>query len=386
MNFNEFGESFFKDIYPKKHNIFCIFDTSEYSESEIELICLEASQHVTHGFLFQTSGTTSNKKFVLHDFESIKASCESVNQWVLSDKEDNFLVPISMHHMGGFSLLARSVFAHAKKPYILKTWSLKSFLEVITQEESTVTSMVPSQIYEIVQAKVECPPSLKTIFVGGSAIDHEIYLQAKKLKWPLLKTFGSAEACSQIFTQKRDLHIHSPSEDYDESLFLLSHWKVKTNEDQRLQIKGPSIFKGYLILKQGMVKFAESPRDDSGYFITEDMVKIKDNKLENFLGRINDYVKINSTLVHLESFRKSFYTYCSQIGLNPERIVISTQEDLKSGLTLVAYTELFTQGLIEKLEHWNQNHKSSERLRGIYYIQKIPRTELGKVKYKELNF
>jgi o-succinylbenzoate---CoA ligase len=366
--FNQFKNSFFKDLYHLENDIFCIFDSKKYSEEVISSLCFEARQHVTHGFLFQTSGTTSNKKFVLHDFNAVMTSSESVNEWVHSNHEDLFLAPISIHHMGGFSVLARSFFAKAKQPTILTKWSLNDFIKIIESEHTSVTSLVPSQVYEIVHNQIKSPKSLRTIFVGGAALDLDLYRGALKLGWPLFKTFGSSEACSQIFTENK----------------LLPHWKIKIEDDNRLQIKGLSLYKGYLILKDGHVKFAETPRTEGGYFITEDLVEVQDNQLIGFKGRINDFVKINSSLVQLAVLRKDFYKFCMQQGLDAEKLVLTVKDDSKNGLHLVVYTELSLKGLDIKLELWNQNKTAAEIIRGIYSIKKIPKTELGKVKYSEL--
>lgn len=380
--FDQFKTSFFKDLYHLENDIFCIFDVKDYESETVSALCQRAREQVTHGFLFQTSGTTSNKKFVLHDFNAVVSSCESVNAWVKSKSEDRFLAPISIYHMGGFSVLARSYFAQAMKPTILNKWSLEEFIKIVNLESITVTSMVPSQIYEIVQNKIKSPKSLKTVFVGGAALDVDLYTEAKKLGWPLIKTFGSSEACSQIFSDNQ----------------LLPHWKVMVDEDQRLQIKGPSLYKGYLFLKESTVsaeaqakniikqtvKFAETPKNDRGYFSTEDMVDIQDHQLISFKGRINDYVKINSTLVHLEVLRKSFYQFCLQHDIDAEKVILSVNEDSKNGLHLVAYTELSLKDLVFKLEVWNHNKPSAHVIRGVYLILQIPRTDLGKVKYAEL--
>jgi O-succinylbenzoic acid--CoA ligase len=375
LNFEDYKKSFLKDLYHFENDIFCIFDTQNYNSETLSALCSKAREYVTHGFIFQTSGSTANKKFVLHDFESIKASALNINLWTKVNAEDIFLAPISIHHMGGFSVLSRSFFAGARPSLILKAWSLAEFLSHIDEHSVTCTSLVPSLVYEIVQAKVIAPKSLKAVFVGGSGLSVDLFEQAIKLGWPLLKTFGSSEACSQIFTQV-SLKDHVQ--------MALPHWQIKVSSDQRLQIKGLSLYRGYLILKQGQIKFAEVPRDDGGFFTTEDMVTLEGRKLKSFIGRINDFVKINSTLIHLEALRQRFYQFCLQIDLDPNKILLKPKEDLKTGLQIVAVAEGPLQNLAEKLNPWNQQNSAPERIKSIYYVEKIPRSELGKPKYNLL--
>lgn len=379
MNFSDLKKSFLKDHYPILNDMVMVFDTKDYSEAELNSLSLEARKYVDCGFLFQTSGTTSDKKFVLHDFESIKTSNESINAWVKVSKDDKFLAPISIHHMGGFSLLSRAFIAGISEPIILKSWSLNEFIQIVEKENITVTSMVPSQIYEIVQANVKSPKSLKAIFVGGSAIDHSIYLKAKSLGWPVLKTFGSSEACSQIFTQK----LQSTMSSDDLSLYLLPHWTIKMDADQRLMVKGKSLYKGYLVLKDEHIEFIKTPLDENDFFLSEDRLQVTGDRLEAFLGRLNDYVKINSTLVHLATLRSQFYQFCLDQKIDAEKTVLAVRTDIKSGLYLSVVSEVENPKLVTVIQNWNETAIAAERIRGIYY-KSIPRTELGKIKYKDL--
>ncbi len=391
LSFDHLKNSFLKNIYHIENDIFCIFDVSQYSKEMVSKICIRAKEEVQHGFLFQTSGTTANKKFVLHDFDGVKASCLSVNSWVHSDAEDTFCAPISINHMGGFSVLARSYFANSKIPFIIKKWDLNSFIQFIDKEFVTVTSLVPSQVYELVQKNIRSPKSLKVVFVGGSKIDDNIYNKALGLHWPLIKTFGSSEACSQIFSQKIEAKIHRPDEDktlkqdsHKSNLHLLSHWKIKTDQNQRLSIKGPSVYKGYLILKMDQVKFAPTPLDEMGFYHTEDRVVVDKNILSDFLGRMNDFVKINSTLVNLEVLRNDFNNFCHKNNLDSSNLVIVEIPDLKNGFKLYIFSEQIRPQHSEVILGWNKISKSYESISGIYQIEKIPRTELGKVKFNEL--
>ncbi len=375
LSFDDFKNSFIKNLYHLENDIFCIFKTTELTKEDLSKLCLEAKQHVTHGFIFQTSGSTASKKFVLHDFDSIKTSANSVSEWTDVQSKDKFLAPISIFHMGGFSVLSRSVFASAAPAVILEQWSLNKFLEIIEADKITITSLVPSLIYEIVQAKVKAPTCLRVVFVGGSGLSVELMNQALNLGWPILRTFGSSEACSQIFSQRQPSNATQTA---------LPHWQIRLNEMQQLQIKGQALYKGYLIIKNDKVKFAQSPRDEGGYFTTEDLVQLQGRTLKSFLGRINDFIKINSTLVHLESLRSRFTTFCLQNKIDPTHNLIVAKVDLKSGYRLIAYTSSSIKNLNKLIKTWNSECPAHERISGLCYIDEIPKNELGKPLYSHL--
>lgn len=406
MSFKDLKNSFLKKYYPIIEDMVLVFDIKEFSDESLIALVKEARKHVSQGFLFQTSGTTSEKKFVLHDYEAIKKSCETINDWVKASRKDKFISPISIHHMGGFSVLARCYFIKAEhEPIVMKSWDLPEYIRNIEQQKITMSSMVPSQIFEIVQQKQKGPASLQVVFVGGSALDQGIYHEALKLGWPLYKTFGSSEASSQIFTQKYyDKNIlksyfldlsqkNSPSQHldtsflpqelnktlFDENIYLLPHWNIKLSEEGHLMLKGTSLFKGYIVQKNKF-EFQPLQKTSDDFFITEDRLVIKENQLEHFLGRTNDFIKINSSLVNLAALRKQFYQFCHENHIDAEHIVLSAKKDLKSGFYLVAISEIIGTSIHSTIEKWNQNHSAPERIRGIFY-QKIPRTEIGKIKY-----
>lgn len=182
MNFSDFKNSSLSSYYHFKNDICCVFNTSEYSVEELDQLTLFAREYVSSGFLFQTSGTTADKKFVLHDFSSVLASCQSINLWVKAESEDIFCSPISIHHMGGFSVLARALVAGAPPAIIIRDWNLNEFIDICKKQNVTIASMVPSQIYEIVQQNLKSPSSLQTVFVGGSDLEDTVYKKALDLK------------------------------------------------------------------------------------------------------------------------------------------------------------------------------------------------------------
>lgn len=401
MNFNDIKKSFFKNIYHIENDILCVFDVKLYSKKEISELTLKSKGIVGSGFLFQTSGTTSDKKFVLHSFESLQTSCNTVNSWISVNSNDNFLAPISIHHMGGFSVLARNYFFNSAEAVVLKKWSLDAFIKIIKDNKITISSLVPSQVYEIVQYDIKAPHFLKAIFVGGSGIDSNVFNKALELGWPLLKTFGSSEACSQVFTQK----LNSPNQGLD----LLPHWNFKLDQDNRLSIKGKSLFAGYLFLRNGsilgerlqndnvkntsskdestkeqLVFFEPTHLDSDGFFLTEDHVICENNVLVKFLGRSNDFIKVNSFLVNVNSLRQRFYDFLSQNVYDLRGLVLIETEDLKSGYKFVVVSENIDFKLSNLIQDWNKQSKSHESILGIYFVEKLPTTDLGKFKYQEI--
>ena len=450
MNFEDLKNSYFSKIYEIKNDIVFVFDNKELG-LDLKALSQEVKNHMSSGFVFQTSGTSRDKKFVFHDFESLKISAQSVSNHMGWSKEDLFVCPLSIFHMGGFSVLFRAFILEASRPLVVP-WDSKSILlildEVLKNPSGTSSkeidsdraihlSLVPQQIYDIVQNKISCHSRIRSVLVGGSALNFDLHRRALDLGWPLYKTFGSTEAGSQIFTQKEP--------GLEKEMELLSHWEgVFTSKLKVLNLKGSSLFKAYLKCKEGYFWETFPPSlNPQGFFETEDCVELsckihkplssedcilketysrtKESQsvhsltskslescqliLSTFLGRKDDFIKVDSYLFNIDEVRNEFSEFLENYSMK-SMFCISPLEDLKSGyhLTLIseglslghsvfkaADGEQSSEGFDEKaftlydiVLLWNKNQKSYKTIRGIYYLQSIPQGPLGKIQYSKI--
>lgn len=426
MNFESLKNSYFSELYTLKNNTFCIFE-SKNLDIDLELLCHEAESLVPSGFLFQTSGTSGEEKFVLHDFNSLKSSAQSISKHMGWSDQDLFICPLSVFHMGGFSILFRAFILGAPPPFIIdwdpKTFllSLKCFLKKFSSASISKSShsyrgvhlsLVPQQVYDIIQNHLLCPSEVHSVFVGGSNLSDEFHQQALSLGWPIHKTFGSTEAGSQIFTQKKS--------GKDINMELLNHWQeVHTSYCGVLSLKGPSLFKAYLKYKKGRIWKEPIFLNSQGFFETEDHVEVaqvssgkKLNKwvFRSFVARKNDVVKINSYLCNVNEVREEFFHFIKKHFLKSDMISefhLMPVPDQKSGhhLVLISKKEWLSKDLGFKVKKrhlcsegeeepkallykavclWNKNQKSYKIIRGIYYLESIPQSFMGKIQMSEL--
>ena len=185
-------------------------------------------------YLFSTSGS-SGKKHYLHSLKSIENAVESFLKSHPLESSDRWWVSLSTRHVAGFSILARSFFGGLKKPFE------KSFVldvDLMKSEDITLLSLVPTQIFDIVSKKIEAPPHLKYVFVGGARLSDELFLKANNLGWPLVSCFGATETFAQFSSSKDNIDFTA----YD-------GWEIKSNNQKELEVKGPSLF-SYQIFEQ----------------------------------------------------------------------------------------------------------------------------------------
>ncbi len=74
------------------------------------------------------------------------------------------------------------------------------FAEEMNEGAVTLTSLVPTQVHDLVQCALACPPSLRAVVVGGAELDPVLGERARELGWPVLQSYGMTEAASQVAT------------------------------------------------------------------------------------------------------------------------------------------------------------------------------------------
>ena len=191
-------------------------------------------QFRSHIFIL-SSGTTNSSvqdfKWIALSKSAFLTSASEVNRHLgsgqSSNRKDICLHVLPDFHVGGLSILARSYLSGASVVRLLK-WNVREFESLIIERKVTLTSLVPAQIFDLVQCQIQCPVSMRAVLVGGGALTVELYKKGRALGWPLLATYGMTEACSQIATSELDANYRLPEIGFSPDLVLLPHWDVRS--------------------------------------------------------------------------------------------------------------------------------------------------------------
>jgi O-succinylbenzoic acid--CoA ligase len=130
-----------------------------------------------------------------------------------------------------------------------------------------------------------CPKRLRAVFVGGGALNDNLYKKATELGWPLLPTYGMTECASQVATGKG-------SGEKLPSLVPLKHVQLRVNTGGFLEIASKALLTCY-ITEEGSI----DPKKE-GWFTTEDQVEF-DAKEITAVRRGHGFVKIGGENVDL---------------------------------------------------------------------------------------
>ena len=321
---------------------------------------------------FKTSGSTGEAKYVCLSRAALRASARMVNAHLEATGADRWLGALPQHHVGGFGVAARASESGSAVSFLTSAWNPLEFCQAVTCIGATLTSLVPTQVFDLVAASSRAPSTLRAVLVGGGALESGLEREARAMGWPLLKTFGMTETASQIATQPL-------GSDQDSPLVLLPGWEADTNPEGFLRVRGEALFSGY-ILGDGDSYHVDAARDEQGWFVTPDLVRLDGNSLV-FVGRSGHRLKIKGELVNLAALRLDLEAAALACGQDPLASTVIAVPHLRDEHTLVLVTE--SQLSEEQREHLRQRYDSAVnglvRLQKAIAVPQLPRTALGKL-------
>jgi O-succinylbenzoic acid--CoA ligase len=283
--------------------------------------------------------------------EALEWSARSVIGALGIVSKDVLGLALPVIHVGGFGMILRAKISGASLVKLETRWNAGGFADWCDVNRVTITSLVPTQVYDLVSARLECPTSMRTLVVGGGPLDAELARKARGLGWPVVPSYGMTEASSQVAT--------------GDGLPLLQGWEAKIVEG-RLALKGDGLLSA-IILRKGDGFIAEDPKVD-GWYVTNDRCEFVGKGLR-VLGRADRLVKVLGELVNLEELEKFW-----REKLNCEVALVARPNE-RRGVSLF----LFYEGIEVDLERWNTSLPGPERVVEAIAINLLPRSVLGKV-------
>ncbi|MBO9667514.1 MAG: AMP-binding protein, partial [Bdellovibrio sp.] len=190
-----------------------------------------------------TAESTRSTKLVALSKKSLMASAQSVNQHLQATAQDVWTQVLPHFHVGGLGIEIRAELSGAKVIKALKDgkWDPEFFYQTVLAEKCTLSALVPTQVYDLVERNYSCPSHLRAIVVGGGALDGALFDRARALGWPLLPSYGMTETASQIATAS----LQSLQNLEYPAIELLSHADARTNAEGFLEVTSLSLFTCY---------------------------------------------------------------------------------------------------------------------------------------------
>jgi O-succinylbenzoic acid--CoA ligase len=178
------------------------FDVSFLERNEIHLNA--------PAVILYTSGSESKSKGVVLSFESLFNSAVNSNHLLRYAHSDRWLVSLPFYHVGGFSIVTRSLVFGI--PLIIPdSLASKNISDALSNNQPAFISLVAAQLKQLVKEEIKPNPELKNCLLGGGFSDNELIKNAIELGWPINKVYGSTETSSFITALLSDEFIIKPN-------------------------------------------------------------------------------------------------------------------------------------------------------------------------------
>jgi len=319
-----------------------------------------------------SSGTQSVKsvKAIGLTWQAVLTASAAANRHLESVKSDRWLAAIPSYHIGGLSIYARASLSGARVFEFKKKWNPKAFAAAVVDDRITLTSLVPTQVHDLVTAGLEAPPSLRAAVIGGGALDPALYMRGRALGWPLLPSYGLTECCSQVATA----NLESLDGGRYPEFKILDHVEIELRE-QRICLRSDSLTRQVAVGRADGTYTLEYPLRD-GWFLTADAAELVNGQLK-LLGRRDDVVKVFGVLVPLQDVEQR----AREAFVWNERFFIAARPDARAENRLVLMTDS-TKSLREwqvKIDQYNGKAAGPFRIQGFCWVPSIRANEMGKL-------
>jgi len=329
-----------------------------------------------------TSGSSGKAKCVEITFKNLIANFSIIKSEFKIELTDSWLLSLPIFHIGGFAIISRTILSNGIL-CIPKSLKAENIIESITAYEPSNISLVSPTLYHLIENKFRLPKKCKNIFVGGGKIDRELVRKALELNYPLHLVYGSTETTSMISAVSNELLLKNINS--GAKIFNGVDIYVDANEHQNYSktsigeviIKSPTVADGYF--KDGIATKRKFSKD---IFKSGDSGFIDDDGLLHILGRIDDTVisggeNISTTEIEQKLMIINGVKDCVVIGLSDskwgEKIIAAIVREKNSNI-------LDNEIITFAKEHLPNFQVPKE----IFFIEDIPRNELGKLQRAEL--
>lgn len=209
-----------------------------------------------------SSGSTGIPKGVALAGRALKSAAEAHS---LHLGAFSWLLNLPLHHVGGLSVITRAYFLNRPISIEREKFSLESMQKWLDANEVEGISLVPTMLHRILRAGLRPPSALRAVLLGGAGVSRELFEEGLASGFPLLRTYGLTENCSQAATERR----------VNGGLELLPNVELEVDEGGVISIRSPSLASGYY--RSGSLQGLDLKH---GFFCTGDLGKILHGKPE----------------------------------------------------------------------------------------------------------
>lgn len=194
-----------------------------------------------------TSGTTGYPKGVIHTYKNHWWSAIGSALNLGLHKNDKWLATLPLFHVGGLSILLRSVI-YGMSVYLFEQYHREEVHRALMEENITIASLVTLMLRDLIDLLKEkkYPDTLRCLLLGGGSIPETTLQQVKEKQLPVFQSYGMTETSSQIVTLSAK-HALTKLGSAGKPL-LPAQLKIECSDEEsigEILVKGPMVINGY---------------------------------------------------------------------------------------------------------------------------------------------
>lgn len=336
----------------------------------------ETKEDDTAVILF-TSGSSGKPKGVEITNSNLFESYLAITSQYSFTLEDRFLASLPFYHIGGFSVIIRSILSGGT---LIITNSLKSVVvaESLRKYDPTVISLVPTMLKRMIEKHIQPNDHLRLTFVGGGPSDDQLVLKAFKLGWPFVKVYGSTETSSMVSGVAGERLKEKPAsggrafENIEMKILNNLYEESKPLEVGEIAVKSKTVAKGYF--KNSELWNTKILHE---YYLTGDFGYIDDKGYLFVVSRRMDLIVSGGENIDPIEIEKTIITHptVSEVAVFP--VYDKEWGQIPVAVIVVKNSEKLNE---EEMKKYLKDHLSSYKLpKKIYFIDDLPKTDLGKI-------
>ena len=277
-------EKILEQIFPwrviqSKENQTIAYEKPDYLPEEVDL-------------LIATSGSTGVPKLVALSIANFMWSAKGSSENIPVDPNDNWLISLPLFHVGGMSIIFRTMLAGGNaiiSPKILDA-------DFINQNRITHFSLVATQLDRFIQTDVPLNKKTKAILVGGSKIPQFLIRKSMELNLPIHTSYGCSEMASQVCTTAEGatmVELMTAGK-------VLASRRLQIDQERRIQLNGKTRFLGYWQNHK-----LQKPFDENGWFTSNDLGEFDKNGFLKVMGRLDRMFISGGENIHPEQIEQA---------------------------------------------------------------------------------
>ena len=228
-----------------------------------------------------TSGSHGTPRIVPLSYGNLAASVAASRRRLGTGPGDRWLATLPFHHIGGMSVLLRSL--QGGGAVVLSPFGAET-VSMIDRAEPTVASLVPTMVYRLLEQAPDALASVGTVLIGGARLTGQLLKMASSRGVSLVPTYGMTETASQIATAvpgsaSPTADVVGPLLDGFSVTIRGADGPVTPGDVGVIAVEGPAVFGGYL---DAHPRVGAYPTSDLGFLDREGSLGV--------IGRIDDVV------------------------------------------------------------------------------------------------